>query len=93
LRAQTERLIGADHQPVGALPRDREGFFTRQQRGNIAGGDKARVMLDPALIDFGRLDIERYASVAKQGLPRAASRSKNQRKFATPESHSESRCR
>ncbi len=84
--AERERLIGAEHQHAGTAARDRECFLAGKQLRDFLGRGAGMRRLHYALIDIGRIDLDRNAGRFQERAAHLALRGEHERRTA-PQVH------
>ncbi len=87
LLAERQRLVGAEHQAGGQPHGDGARFFARQQCRDFARVAGRSAGLDAALVDVGRLRLDRNAGIRQHQAPHLALGSEHQRLRGKPERH------
>jgi hypothetical protein len=83
---KTERLIRADNEPAWHFPADRQGLSPGKMKSDFACGGTGRQerRFDPAFIDRGGANFDRYPGGAKKALAGGALGGENKRRRAAP---------
>ena len=74
---QRQRLVRADHKPIGSLTRDRKRLLPCQQARDLTRRRKAGPLLNAAFVEHGRNRFESNPRIGQQQLPCAALRSQD----------------
>jgi hypothetical protein len=82
--AEGQRLVGAERQSSSVLARHRNRLFARQKRGHGAGGFRSGGRFYTALIEIGRIRLDRHAGSGKKHPSRLAPRRQDQRRVGKP---------
>jgi len=90
--AERQRLVRADDKLPGCRA-DTESAFSRARSEAISPGAERPEACCTARSSISPSRLEADAGIGQQRLPRATSRSQDQRSFSAPERHSASRCR
>jgi hypothetical protein len=84
---ERQRLVGAEHQPAGALLRHRERLFARQPRRNRTSIRQTRFFFQRAFVDVGGYRFDRNVRAFQHQPPNHAAGSKHQRLIGKPQRH------
>src|SRR6516162_10609122 len=66
--AERQGLVGAQYQPAGKASGNLSRLLPREQRGEFTRIARRALLLDRALVDIGRPDLDRNSGVAQEGL-------------------------
>src|SRR6478672_820620 len=85
--AQCQRLVGAEYHSTGQTSGNRGCLLARQQRGDFAGIAGRPALLDRALVDVRRMDLDRNSRRAQDSTSDGALRRQHERLIGEPERH------
>jgi hypothetical protein len=85
-RADRQRLVGAEDQRAGPAGGNHQGFFPGKDLRHFCSA-RTGVLLDPPLVDIGRIDLVGNSCSGQNGMPAFAARGEHKRAAAFPERH------